>query len=421
MKSTERDFINEIIRLRLGDARRHQQPLNNSEIADKLGVGRDFVIEKLKLAAKHGLCKISDTGRLELPEATKQAQTFARYDGDDFLDDPIVKEWIDHLTNKGKGTWRQDYNRLKNYCNTFHKRPEQLLNPIIKDWKDLAATLEKEKAAFLRGECIHDKTKKGLSTEDLDNIFHWFVQSIRIFVTFHGISIPKNIGGILSGKVRGHAQYADIRLTFEEIAKAKEYIVSKWGTDSDIFRIFCVGIESGARASALLNMECVWEATQHPITNQTIYVMKAYESKTKSWWKKYITWPETQQSLSSHRAKNKWTKIVSTEHTTNLSSQIYRVLTEQLREVYCHLGKDRVHLDKKGVSYFIKKPFHTLRHISAQYYIKITDGNYTAVTFFCGWKSEIELRASYGEMPPEVFLKNLKGVDFGSFAGSVTA
>lgn len=408
--ATKRDFINEIIRLSIGDARRHQEPLNSTQIEKRLGIGKDLRIELIKLGSDHGLCKRSDTGRLDLPEETQQAQAFAHYDKDAFMQDPYVKSWIEHLQAKGKKSWHTNYNDLKNFCNTYHRRPEQLLPPIIRNHQQLAAQLEKDKLALLRGDVSFVKSNLGLKNamtqDDKDNLFHRLVQTIRIFVQFNGLSIPKNIGGILSGKVRHHGEYADVRLSEDEIKIGEEYIINKWGLDSDIFRIYSIGIDSGARATALLNIECSWEETRHPKTQQLIFVMKAYESKTNSWWKKYISNPRAQESLRLHRAKNKFAKIISSNSQQYTQSRIYLELCEQLREVYTYLGKDKMHQDKKGVGYFMKKPFHTLRHVSAQHYILLTK-NYTAVTFFCGWKSEIELRASYGEMPAELLFETL--------------
>lgn len=397
-KSTVREIIDEIVRLALGDTRRHQAPLNNIAIAAKIGISREYVGTLIKVAINHKLVEVGDNGKIKKPEIKND---FYKFDDDSFAQDTLVKEWIDDLLHKKDGkpkkTWKQDYHSLKNFCNTFKTKPEQL----IVDKKTYLEILKNAKDSLDAGTVIYDRANKGIKKSG-DGTFHRMKMATRNFVQFHGISLPRNIGGIASGKVIGHGQYADVRLTDEEIERAENYIIEKYGLDSDIFRIFTVGVETGARASALMNIKCEWEEVRHPKTDKVVFVMKAYETKTESNWKKYISRPRTQESLLLHKAKKEFPKIVSTVHTTNQSSQIYTTLKAQLREVYKFLGKEFVH-----DGYFMGHPFHALRHISAQYYIRQTKGHLTAVTFFCGWKSEIELRASYGELPPEIILQHL--------------
>lgn len=419
---TKEEIAKEVAALYLGESKRHKGAQSPTLIAQILGYKQPkSVYNYMDLAVEMGLLTktsyTDNTGKpkskYDKPEIIETLKAWSFHDKDKFKQNPLVKDWIEHLQSKGKKSWSNDYNKLKNYCNTFKKNPEQLLPPVIKNWQELESILDKELGMLKRGEVVFSKSKRGRTFQRsaeshlnyLDNTFHHIVMSIRLFVTFHGVSIPDNVGGVLSGKVRQHGEYADIRLTLEEIKEGERFILDnpKYGLDSDLFRVYSVGIDSGARKTALLNMECSWEETKHPKTGEMIFVMKAYESKTDSTWKKYITNPKAQESLRIHRAKGKFSKIISTDKITNA---VEDDLAEQLREVYRHLGKEKAHLDENNIGYFMKKPYHTLRHISAQYYITKTK-NYTAVTFFCGWKSEIELRNSYGEMPAELLFETL--------------
>ena len=105
----------------------------------------------------------------------------------------------------------------------------------------------------------------------------------------------------MSGKIISHGQYADIRMTHNELEIADSFIKEKWGIDSDIYRIFWVGIESCARKSALLEMKCQWTEHVNQSIHKKIFCMTAYESKTSQIkggkWSKYIIREDTQKSL----------------------------------------------------------------------------------------------------------------------------
>ena len=391
-KSTNRDWIDEILRLRLGDARRNIAPLNNSIISTKLGVSRYWVIELIKLAIQNGLIEQDPTNPSKLKKAeTKPELEFHAFDDESFMKDNYVADWVYDLQHKGEGgkpkkTWRKDYKNFQRVCNFMKLKPETWVNISRDEFKQRMSNLKDEIIARPEDFRLKPNAK-------IDGVWHALKMTCRLFCSYYGTSLPKGIGGILSGKVISHGLYKDLRLSDAEIAKGADFIIGKWGLDSDIFRVYSVGIESGARAVALIGMKCDWNEFKHG--NDVWFEMKAYETKTESSWTKYIYGSRTQESLKLHREKG-FKTLISVDST---HCRVSLPIAEQLRIVYRFLGKE---FSNDG--YYMKKPFHTLRHIATQCWIRKANGNLTMVRKACGWTSDLELEASYGELPPEIVI-----------------
>lgn len=412
MKSTKRDFINEIIRLRLGDTRRHQPSLNNSEIADKLAVGRDFVIEMIKLGASHGFCQLEQSGRLKIPEATNDLTAWQRLQDDDFGKHPLIAEWMQIMRNKNDGeglvNWSDNVQAVRIICNTLKIKPDSLVIDKATTKKYWINFLDALKADKLELDFVNKRKAVSIQSQQKR-----YKTALRRFCSAFGITWGRGEDDVMGNKVVGHGKYANIRLTDEEFEMADKYLKAKYGTDSDMFRIFWVGVESCARDGALFSMALAWDKITDD--DEEIFVMRAFESKTKKynggWWEKFITRKETQESLRAHKQRGNaliWTK----------QRALYekRFFQNALRELFVAVGKipniDELRETSKTKrstgNYFFDKPTHTLRHIGAHYWLAKTDYDYGIVAEFGGWMTIDELKKSYGAMPPEIKYKKLK-------------
>jgi len=394
-EATEEEFAKEIVRLRLGDPRKHEAPCNYSQIAKRLGVSRPTVYHFRELAIKLGLLIIQDNKEV-LPDHSIKAKQFQRYEADEFMQNPLVQDWVtDMRTRKGgKGikSWRHNFASLKRLCNTLKINPEQL----ISDRKTYETILKNLKIELDKGNFDAELSHRTLVFNNNEMTFHTMKMASRNFVQYHGIALPRGIDGISSGKLVGHGKYNDIHLSFEEYDRAKSYLIDKYGLDSDIFRVFVFGVESCARHKAIFNALIDWTAIQ--ANNEITFVMEVIETKTEHLnggkWKKYIKAQDLQKSLIM--AKNKgYTKIHN-----NLSKRDFDKLSIQLKELYTYLGKDQIH-----DGYFMRKPFHTLRHIGAQLWLEVTNWNYSIVCRIGGWHTAKELEDSYGKIPEEKFVE----------------
>ena len=296
---------------------------------------------------------------------------------------------LDLRTRKQGGpikTWNVLINNLRALCDTCKINPEQLLV----DKKTTETIIKNFAEIFKSGQNVRHGTSRKRKTH-----IHGIkiaVGAVRSFCAFHDMTWPRGTAGIMSAKVISHGDHSDIRLTDEELKKADRFIRKQWGIDSDIYRIFWVGIESCARRTALLDMNCDWTLYVNKETRKKIFIMTAFESKTayikKGKWTKYITRKGTQKSLQIHKSNGNskiWTPAPYERKVKEMLSQ--------LREIYRHL--------EKVDDYFYETPFHSLRHVGAHYWLSKTNYNFGFVAKIGGWHTIDELKTSYGEMPPD--------------------
>ena len=85
---------------------------------------------------------------------------------------------------------------------------------------------------------------------------------------------------------------------------------------------------------------------------------------------------------------------------------------------HCYLTsvpkEDRDESDEGGFDNFMEMPLHSLRHVFAQYWLHKSDWNFTFVAKLGHWKTEKELKDSYGGMDQDRFdqdYEKFSGVD----------
>lgn len=391
-----KDIVDEIVRLRTKGDIQEIIPLPMNQIAKKIGMSRQQTIRYRDLAIKVGKLAVDENRKEIIPDQIKKWQEFRILRKDEFTKKPLVKEWITDLLTRKQGkpikTWKKDVVTLRKLCNTCQINPEQLIidkqttEKIVKNYAEL---------------CMFNNTfKKVQKIQGNSNTIHVAVMVVRNFCAYYNITWPRGTSGIMSGKVVGHGKYADIRMTSNELDRADKFIKKKWGIDSDIYRIFWIGIESCARKTTLLEMKCEWTKHINKKTGKTIFSMIAFESKTdhikNGKWAKYITRKDTQHSLNIHK-RNEFSWIWN-----HLGSRwsAENKMRKQLREIFKHVGK----ID----DYYYTNPFHSLRHVGAHYWLEKSNYNYGFVAKVGGWHTIDELKKSYGEMPPEFIIDMLE-------------
>lgn len=368
-------------------------PLPITEIAKMLGVSRATVYNYIK--RMRGMRK-GPTGQFVTPKVPPE-KNFRQFNKDHKItSEPLVAEWVEDMTTRRGGEplkkWKVRLRSLEAVCNTCNIHPSDLLVS--------QRNTEKIMRQFAQ-RCSQKKDyrdPRGNRPNGVKWVVYTRAQAVRDFCGFYNITWRRGVGGVMSQKVLGHGEYADIRLTEEELEKADNYIKQTWGIDSDIYRWFWIGIESCARFGALYNMTN--DYTTHNINGKKIYIMTATESKTEhirgGKWNKYITKKETQQSLDLLRARG-CTKI----YESKLSRYAFQIeIRDKLVQIYKHLGKN--------THYFLNHSTHVLRHIGAHYWLSKTNYNYGIIAEIGGWNTIDELKKSYGQIPPEKILEAIQ-------------
>ncbi len=416
----------------LGNTDKNIQPMKVVAIGRELGHSSpDTQYKYMNLAAEMKLLKkiifdevnqktgkVRKVTRFVKPEVTYQQQ-FSEFSKDHkIMNDPIIADWFEDMASRKKGKGIGSRFRhvaiIEKICNTCRVTPSQIISS-----NSTAEEIKKNFMKAFREHAVWGQINYNRSIETLDYELSYAIASL---CDVHGIKWNKN-SSKMSRQIVGHGDHADIRLTPEEFEEADRYLIEKHGIDSDIYRIFWVGVESCARHKALYTMPLIFTKSTSKKTGKITYFLEAVETKAShingGKWTKFIKRTNTQKSLDLLRdrgSKYIWENPQNLK-ITNFKAQI-RV---QLLELYEHLGKitNREELERekkekkltKTGNYWLDHYTHTLRHVGAHYWLGKTKYNYGFVAKIGGWNIIDELKKSYGEMPPEMAMEILEDVD----------
>ncbi len=395
-----------IANLLIGDLSKGVEPKTINEIMKIRGFKSDRSVKDYKQRAiKKGYLELDENGKAIIPKKSNMAVFKEFSKNHSILSDERIEYWYKKQLNKKGGNGvviaRPMLNILERFFNTLRITPEMLLfeksNKVVEDYRD--SFLE-----HYRNQT--DVKQKSGKQGKIEIIAYRINYALASLCAVHGISWARG-DPAMSRKIVGHGQYADIRLTSEELEIINDFIISKYGLDSDEFRWFWVGLESCSRQSALVSMKLDYVTIPSARGGETL-VLKAYESKTKQInggiWKKFIKRQDTIDSLKALKARG-GSRIF--ENKENLPMRIFeKNMIEFLKECYRKVGKDED-------SYFMQKANHALRHIGAHYWLeKGSYSNHVIVAKVGGWHTVDELIKSYGEIPPEKVNEELDKYDY---------
>lgn len=411
-RATHLQFAQKVANLSMGDMKKGNSPMLQKDIMNTLGFKDKKSIQKYMNIAKE----------LNLFDKTKKddfkiKQFSQSKENKDFVSKhPTVSAWVEDMKHRGKtGGALKSLNtritKLRNVCNTLEIDPLQFISganrtEILLQFEVYFASFEyiyMDKKAKIKYAKNWTKERVQIKTT-----IYSYTQSVLNYMSFHGFQFPKGKKGIADQSVSTfHGKYDDVNISFFEYRSAQNYIIQKWGLDSDIFRWFSVGTEAFPRASAILTMPSYYK----PFIENGIeyFEMECFETKTDYYkngiWKKMIYSENTKKSV---QLVSKRCEFVIEDRSIKNRKDIY----DKLREVYRFLHKEKLHCRIRGdvsTAYFMTHPSHVLRHIGAQLLLGVTDWNVAFVSTY-GWKTPTELTNSYGAMPTEMKMKILGSI-----------
>ncbi|HSA76429.1 MAG TPA: hypothetical protein VLE02_02680 [Nitrosarchaeum sp.] len=402
-KDSDADTIRKhIVELLIGNPEKSINPLSVTEIAKRLSLSRETIYQYRNKAIELGEVVLED-GKIKVNQQMKDNENFSTFcEAHQITEDETIKSWISSSrtmghTGKGVKSMKSHIQNIQRICNELKITPIQLTIDL--------KTSEQYAQSYYDG--LVDGTIKRLSFRKKSSplgAFYPVRQAIRHLMQYNGrngISIPRGYKGILQGRIVGHGNYADIDATDKELQQIENYIIEKYGLDSDIYRIVFVGIESCARKEALLNMALEWTEDIDEEDGELTFFMSVVETKTEHIAEgkldKFVSRKNTQESLRLAKARGQ--KFLWDSEKMS-KTKAYETLTAQLKEIYTMLGKTN--------HYFFEHPFHTLRHLGAHYHLRATEYNYGYVAVIGGWTVIDELKASYGKMPPHILKRLMK-------------
>jgi len=391
----------------LGDKSKGIEPQNISQVTKSMGFkSTKSTYFYRDLAVENGFLQLDKDGKPVIG-IKSQLGAFKEFSKNHILlEDELVSYWYKKQLNKkgGKGiTISKDMlSMLERFFNTLRITPEMLIieksNRVVEDYRD----------EFLQH--YRDGTDKrkdiGMKRGNIATLNLRINYTLASFCAVNGISWARG-DPAMSRKIVGHGQYAKERLSDEEFVKSEEFLLEKFGLDSDEYRWFWVGIETCSRFGALESMKLQFDSLIGKNGRETL-IMQAYESKTKEknggMWEKYIKRSQTIESLKLLKARG-GTRIF--ENVEKLSKIKFKhKMQDGMKAIFSHIGKD-------PDSYYFKKPTHILRHLGAQRLL--AKGNFTnhvLVAKVGGWHTVDELINSYGDMPPDIVNQELDKYDY---------
>jgi integrase len=350
-----------------------------AEIGRQLGKDRTTIYRYVKKMAAEGLIKLSETGRIEQTEAQAQASDYRELQFDTFVQSyPTVKAWVDDMLVRNNGkplqSWRKHVGALKRFSDVLKTSPEALL-------------ASRQVALELMRSFVLEFRKVSASGP------HHYTMTVRNYCAFNGITWARGVSGLMSGKKENFGAYAHIKMSEPQITKAIDTALA-WG-DRDLAVWVAIGKETCARHLALRDLDITTiEAHEGYLT------ARAFESKTKKTWTKYVVDPLAQrllmQKVEEQRAAGKVKLFENHVAPKEFSEQI----NARLKKLYTAIGLTD--------PYFFSHPTHALRHVGAHHWLGLTKYNYALVAKIGGWDDPTTLQKCYGEMPGEVVIEALR-------------
>lgn len=392
----------------LGDPDNGIEPKRPTDIQRILGFKSDKTYkDRKKLAIELGLLKKDNFGKVVKPDLTPLDKFKTFRDQDALKKNPLMEKWWKKKSrkNNNKGT-KQQFTMLRNliaFFNTVKITPEMLVAQKSTDY------VVKQRDLFM--DAYHEKTDWRLTDSkhgDYESKKYNLNQALNSFCNMNGIVWERG-SEEMSRKVVGHGKYKFVRFTKEEFKQADNYLIEKFGIDSDEYRWFWIGVETCSRAGALMVMKLDYEEVFFKDGSTKSLHMKTFESKlehSKAGGDVEI-FVRRKNTIASIKALRKRGCHLIYENKKGLSrGKLMKYFTVTMTDLYLFLGKDTK-------DFFFIRPNHTLRHLGAQYWLLKSDfKDFTIVAKIGHWGTVKEMIDSYGDTPPDVFQRTLDAYDY---------
>lgn len=415
---------------------RKKQKLSNPEIQKALPLDELTVSRYMGLAEK--LKK--DAG-----ERADQIERVTKYDKkyDDFLKDPLVVQYRNDLDQRD--ATKEKLKEYKQSPPLVHKTLLRLnLSPsaFLLEGSNLSGAEKlrkiKESLKPVRDEVLLEAQKKAEQKGEKSKGTAWYryAKALRSFIKFSGIAVPDQPpDSVLAQSVKEFSgKYAKLRAEPEQIKDLKRCLKP----NKDAYFMFLLSLEIGFRANEAftISTRTFGDDRESGIKkiqfgNKTRYQIQLLTRKS-AWVGQYThkvlilddectelikeRLEQVEQGIGIITEKKKIGKIndhsligfddqyvqVNTlqnpkPKTTYAQTQNQTALMDFFRQCYEAAGLDD--------PYYTKKPFHSMRHIFAQYWLNKTSYDYQFVADLGHWKTLAVLKDSYGGMPDELFYK----------------
>lgn len=303
---------------------------------------------------RSNICRIVKD--INISKSTIQEAKYLRVNQEDFYQFPEIKQWV--LDNKArrvdKATYRSLISRVKSICDDLQIYPTQLDIEKAQEWIS---------------------TKEEL---DLSQLRSWKV-AIRLWLK-HCHRVTDNelkIAG-LDAKHYALRKYAHVNLNDEQILHMND-ILKPFEKSNFAFNF---GVDTCSRRDEIQTMQLSFFQDL-----KDFYICKILTPKT---------------------AKHGQAQAIGyiRPNTFELAKEALPLKNGDMNEIQARLTQAYKEVTQEP--YFIMKPFHALRHVGAQRYLRIFNYNYALVAKLGHWIGTKALEDYYGGIPLEIVQRSFK-------------
>lgn len=376
------------------------QDQNITTIESITGKDRTTITRYINKAIKEGIIERDSAKKIKLTKKVEAQIAHEYLLRDNFKEKyPAVKNWVEKRELEAAGDKKKlrlvkyQLNALKVVCDTLKTSPYALL---AEKSSTKYGGLEDAMALF-KMHCVNGtvaltikKKKKQLESEEpnIDSMFRNYLIVCRGFAMYNGIAIPKlPKTHILSGKKVSFGIYAHVKLSFAKIDEIVQYLRNRYGDDSRELAMFIFYYITGTRKNSIYKV--LTSTVQQRLDGWL--ECKVYEPKTKTEWRKLIPNDNPHFDLLKNymlKRVRQGSRYLFIESEKDITEPFKNGLTQTFKDAYvaCKITED----------YFMMRPTHALRHVSAHYWLERTEHNYVVVAAIVGWKDVQTLISCYG-------------------------
>lgn len=305
--------------------------------------------------------------RVEKPEleTAKKERAFYVQTQDEFLNEPIVKDWVADMQTRRISSWRTIAAAVRKACEELQIFPDQ----FDLDWGKKWLALKKD--------------------VPLEQLRPWKT-SLRSWFHAQSYTDYELTSAGFDAKHYAVGKWKHIKLTAGQITKVEQYLKAK--ASPETLFVFRFGMET------CRPLEPIWSLRGDQFYTidfklpdgrpKTLYAVNIFRQKTEKAGAPFATAYVSQATFTSAKA------LAQKNGGSVMNGIKPESIYEELRPAYRAAGVE--------FEYSYARPIHTLRHFGAQYWLAETGFNRAVVAKIGGWLAEKTLEDHYGGVPEDV-------------------
>ena len=352
--------------------------LSDQEVANKIGAGRLTVWRYRKALSERTKGFAAEV---------KKAREYHDQQSDEFMQEPVIKEWIEDMKLRRVKDWKRQVLGIKNMCKDLQIYPDQLVPILDVETNERDFTWAKKWLA-LKTEVPLDKLRSQKT------FFRNFAK--KFGATDYELTIAQ-----FDAKHYGVGKWKTVQLDDDKIRLVEAYLSDPMkqeieGQKEALFA-FRFGIETCRPKEPIYSLTADQFYTLPTKDGKTLYCANVFRRKTEKSGAPYKT-------AYVSKATYDLAKELGAAHGGPVMDSIdpQKTIYPILRAAYVACGIHAADPENPQRDYFDEHPIHSLRHAGAMRLLRLTNYNRAVVAELGGWEAEKTLEDHYGGVPEDV-------------------